>query len=62
MDNGVNVVEKQRSGKQGLGCLSDLLSLESSQRKAVNAALGESMSYYVCQSLQDAKEIGRAHV
>ena len=61
MPEGIGFLEKQRSGKQGLGCLSDLLSLESSQRKAVNAALGESMSYYVCQSLQDAKE-GIAHL
>ena len=62
MPEGIGFLEKQRrSGKQGLGCLSDLLSLDSSQRKAVNAALGESMSYYVCQSLQDAKE-GIAHL
>ena len=56
MPEGIGFLEKQKSGKQGLGCLSDLLSLESSYRKAVNAALGDSMGYYVCQSLQDAKE------
>jgi chromosome segregation protein len=56
MPEGIGFLEKQKNGKQGLGCLSDLLSLESSYRKAVNAALGDSMSYYVCQSLQEAKE------
>ena len=56
MPEGIGFLEKQNSGKQGLGCLSDLLSLESTYRKAVNAALGDSMSYYVCQSLQEAKE------
>jgi chromosome segregation protein len=56
MPEGIGFLEKQKSGKQGLGCLSDLLSLESPYRKAVNAALGDSMSYYVCQSLQEAKE------
>jgi chromosome segregation protein len=56
MPEGIGFLEKQKSGKQGLGCLSDLLSLENSYRKAVNAALGDSMSYYVCQSLQEAKD------
>ncbi len=56
MPEGIGFLEKQKSGKAGLGCLSDLLSLDNSCRKAVNAALGDSMSYYLCQSLQEAKE------
>ena len=53
MPEGIGFLEKQ---KNGLGCLSDLVSLESSYRKAVNAALGDSMSYYLCSSLSEAKE------
>ena len=56
MPEGIAFLEKLKTGKQGIGCISDLLSLESSYRKAVNAALGESMSYYVCQSLDDARQ------
>ncbi len=56
MPEGIGFLEKQNKGKQGLGCMTDLLSLESSYKKAVNAALGEGMSYYVCQSLREAKE------
>ena len=56
MPEGIGFLEKQMGGKPGLGCLSDQLSLEGSCQKAVNAALGDSMSYYLCQSLQEAKE------
>ncbi len=56
MPEGIGFLEKQKNGKTGLGCLSDLVSLESSYRKAVNAALGDSMSYYLCSSLSEAKE------
>jgi len=56
MPEGIGFLEKQKNGNPGLGCMSDLLTLESSYKKAVNAALGESMSYYVCQSLSEAKE------
>ncbi|MEI7694718.1 MAG: chromosome segregation protein SMC [Chlorobium sp.] len=56
MPEGIGFLEKQKGGKPGVGCLSDLLSLEGSYRKAVNAALGESMNYYVCNSLHEAKE------
>ncbi len=55
MPEGIGFLEKQKIGKLGMGCMTDLLSLESSYKKAVNAALGESMSYYVCQSLSEAK-------
>jgi len=56
MPEGIGFLEKQKNRKHGMGCLSDLVSLESSYKKAVNAALGESMSYCVCQSLCEAKE------
>ncbi len=56
MPEGIAFLEQQKKGKPGLGCLSDLVSPESCYRKAVNAALGERMSYYVCQSLNEAKE------
>jgi len=56
MPEGIAFLEERKNGKQWLGCLSDLVSLERCYRKAVNAALGESMSYYVCQSLREAKE------
>ncbi|MEI8033206.1 MAG: chromosome segregation protein SMC [Chlorobiaceae bacterium] len=56
MPEGIAFLEKQKSGKPGLGCISDLVSLDSRYRKAVNAALGESMNYYVCSSLLEAKE------
>ena len=56
MPEGIGFLEKQNNGNHGLGCLSDLILLDSSYKKAVNAAFGESMSYYVCQSLSEAKE------
>ena len=56
MPEGIGFLEKHKNGNHGLGCMSDLISLDSSYKKAVNAALGESMSYYVCQSLSEAKE------
>jgi chromosome segregation protein len=54
MPEGLAFLEKQKSSNTGLGCISDLVSLESKYRKAVNAALGESMNYYVCRSLPEA--------
>ena len=61
MPEGIGFLEKQRNGKNGLGCMTDLLSLDGSYKKAVSAALGECMNYYVCQSLSEAKE-GIAHL
>jgi chromosome segregation protein len=55
MPEGVAFLEKRKNARTGLGCLSDLLTIESSARKAVNAALGEFMNYYVCRSLDDAR-------
>ncbi|NTW69639.1 MAG: chromosome segregation protein SMC [Chlorobiaceae bacterium] len=56
MPEGLAFLEKQKTGKVGLGCISDLLSLDDRYRKAVNAALGESMNYYLCRSILEARE------
>jgi chromosome segregation protein len=55
LPEGVAYLEKQRDGKPGLGCLSDFLDLQAGFKKAVNAALGESLGYYLCRSLDEAK-------
>ncbi|NTV02190.1 MAG: chromosome segregation protein SMC [Chlorobiaceae bacterium] len=55
LPEGVAYLEKHRDGKPGLGCLSDLLSLDAANKKAVNAALGESLGYYLCRNLDEAK-------
>jgi chromosome segregation protein len=55
LPEGVAYLEKLRDGKPGLGCLSDLLSVAPEHKKAVNAALGESLGYYLCRSLDEAK-------
>jgi len=55
LPEGVAFLEKHRDGKPGLGCLSDLISLQNDHRKAVNSALGESLGYYICRNLDEAK-------
>ncbi|MEI6847118.1 MAG: chromosome segregation protein SMC [Chlorobiaceae bacterium] len=55
MPEGLAFLEKQKNGAVGMGCLSDLVSLDSRYRKALHAALGESTNYYVCKSINDAK-------
>ncbi|PWW80994.1 chromosome segregation protein SMC [Prosthecochloris marina] len=54
LPEGVAWLEKE-ANKPGYGCLSDLIELDDVHRKAVNALFGESLSYYVCSSLQEAK-------
>jgi len=56
MPEGIGFLEKHKEGRPGIGCLSDHLSLDDSARKAVNAALGESMNYYVCRTLEEARK------
>ncbi len=56
MPEGIAFLEKQKNEKPGLGCLSDLLTLDSTYRKAVNAALGDLINYYVCRSVGDARK------
>ncbi|HWR01134.1 MAG TPA: chromosome segregation protein SMC [Chlorobaculum sp.] len=55
LPEGVAFLEKHRDGKPGLGCLSDLISLKGDHKKAINAALGESLGYYICRNLDEAK-------
>ncbi|MCW8815814.1 MAG: chromosome segregation protein SMC [Chlorobium sp.] len=55
LPEGISWLENGKQGKTGHGCLSDLLSLEDVHRKAINAVLGESLGYYVCSSLPEAK-------
>lgn len=55
LPEGVAFLEKHREGKPGLGCLSDLISVEEKHKKALNAAFGESLGYYICRNLDEAK-------
>ncbi|AAM72931.1 MAG TPA: chromosome segregation protein SMC [Chlorobaculum sp.] len=55
LPEGVAFLEKQRAGKPGLGCLSDLISVRENDKKAINAALGESLGYYLCRNLEEAR-------
>lgn len=54
MPEGVAFLEKRGNVRPGMGCLSDLLSLQAEHRKAVNAALGEWMNYYVSRTTTEA--------
>jgi chromosome segregation protein len=56
LPEGIAFLDKQRNGKPGLGCLSDLISVRNDYKKALNAAFGESLSYYICHNLDEAKE------
>ncbi len=56
LPEGVAWLENDKDGKTGYGCLSDLISLDSVYRKAVNAAFGDTLGYYVCSSLHEAKK------
>ena len=54
LPEGIAWLEKDGE-KTGIGCLSDLIELDDMHRKAINALFGDSLSYYVCSSLQEAK-------
>ena len=56
LPEGVAFLEKRREGKPGLGCLSDLISVADGDKKALNAALGESLGYYLCRTLDEARD------
>ncbi|ABB24531.1 chromosome segregation protein SMC [Pelodictyon luteolum] len=55
MPEGIGFLEKQKEGRTGMGCMTDLISLEEEHRRALNAALGEGMNYYVSRTLEDAR-------
>ena len=54
LPEGIAWLEKETS-MAGYGCLSDLIELDDAYRKAVYALFGDSLSYCVCSSLQEAK-------
>jgi chromosome segregation protein len=55
MPEGIGFLEKQKEGRPGMGCMTDLISLEEEHRRAMNAALGEGMNYYVSRTLDEAR-------
>jgi chromosome segregation protein len=55
LPEGVAFLEKRKEGKAGLGCLSDLISVREEDKKAINAAFGESLGYYLCRNLDETK-------
>lgn len=44
------------SSPGGLGCLSDLISLAPEYRKAIHAALGDALGYYLCRTASEARK------
>ncbi len=56
LPEGIEFLEKQKPSGTNQGCLADMISLDPAYRKAVHAALGEALSYYVCNSLAEAKQ------
>ncbi|MBM3422693.1 MAG: chromosome segregation protein SMC [Chlorobi bacterium] len=54
LPEGIAFLEKHKAGDTAPGCLSDLIALDAAHRKAVHAALGEALSYYVCRSPEEA--------
>lgn len=56
LPEGIEYLETGTAGKNGLGCLSDLISLDPKHRKAVNTALGEALGYYICSTFEEAHE------
>jgi len=55
LPEGIEFLEKQKSSEADQGCLADMISLDPAYRKAVHAALGDALSYYVCRSIAEAK-------
>ncbi|MCF8216470.1 MAG: chromosome segregation protein SMC [Chlorobium sp.] len=56
LPEGIAFLEKHKANKTDPGCLSDLIALDPAYRKAVHAALGEALSYYVCRSSEEARQ------
>ncbi|ASQ91100.1 chromosome segregation protein SMC [Prosthecochloris sp. GSB1] len=56
LPEGIAWLENGSGRRHGFGCLSDLVSTDEIHRKAVNAAFGEKLGYYICSTLQEAKE------
>jgi len=54
LPEGIAHLEKSGSESYGLGCLSDMVATDDAFKLAVNAALGDALSYYICRTEQDA--------
>ncbi|TCD48801.1 chromosome segregation protein SMC [Chlorobium sp. N1] len=56
MPEGIGFLEKEQEKRAGIGCMTDLISTGEEHRRALNAALGEAMNYYVSKTLDEARE------
>ena len=56
MPEGIGFLEKRKEKRAGIGCMTDLISLREEHRRAIDAALGEAMNYYVTSTLDEARE------
>lgn len=56
LPQGIAFLENMKAPGTTQGCLSDLIALDPVHRKAVHAALGEALGYYVSHSLAEAKQ------
>ncbi|MCF8383048.1 MAG: chromosome segregation protein SMC [Chlorobium sp.] len=56
LPQGIAFLENMKAPGTTPGCLSDLIDLDPLHRKAVHAALGEALGYYVSPSLAEAKQ------
>ena len=56
LPQGIAFLENMKAPGSTPGCLSDLIALDPLHRKAVHAALGEALGYYVSHSLAEAKQ------
>ncbi len=54
LPEGIAWLEKSKE-RYGFGCLSDLIQLDAEHRKAINALFGDTLGYYVCSTLQEAR-------
>ncbi|NTW48356.1 MAG: chromosome segregation protein SMC [Chlorobiales bacterium] len=55
LPEGIKHLEKVGQKQYGLGSLSDLIATDEQYKLAINAALGESLEYYVSRTLDDAR-------
>ncbi|MBM3163181.1 MAG: chromosome segregation protein SMC [Chlorobi bacterium] len=56
LPQGIAFLEKQKAPGTAPGCLADLIALDPAHRKAVHAALGEALGYYITGTITEAKQ------
>lgn len=56
LPQGIAFLEKRKTGGAMAGCLADLIALDAQHRRAVHAALGEALGYYISPSLDEARK------